>query len=613
MSWKKEKASYIEMKIHRAVNVDNGKHWPRDANCDMPDADQCRYFGVRKKPGAVVVSVGKPSIVRYQTATYHPFSKGNAVMQQNDDVSTPVANFQPLIVGLYENIYMDQPSEYWISIEIDIDGERKPFSIMRKNYINLAKEIKREYPNCCIYKDTEFCKMAADLYGEACKRIVLRKIYYFGGWHNVDHRLVFLHAGKKNVFSDILLSVKREEVAHFLPNYWQISSEKDKLNILLLYALWASVAKFYELSNIDGLRSVLYISAPTGTGKTTVAKVLVKALLKPDGKVGLRFDDTNASLEESLISNKDRPVLVDDFYAKGSKYEDAVARSKVSNITRIVGDGAVKGKMGPDRKPLPDRKYRGAVIATGEYIDLNTQSSYLRCWVMNFPAKSIFFNESLGVLQKTSIAKSFLSAWIAYLEKEQVCICENLSHWHDEAICQVRKRYPKEYPRFQSNVAAFLVLARLFCNFCQIWELPIDSGSIISSIWKEADEQLILLREVSPEQLFKNAVEEALDNAYLRIASNEDLFKTSEYDGFLRDDIIWIITARLDKVIESYAERKSYGVKFNENLKNSLMERGILYKGEPGYNVKYSKNRSVEPKRPRLYKINKEMFYCERN
>ena len=172
MSWKKEKPSYIEMNIPLALSVAKGKHWPRDDNHDMTDDGQCRHFAVRKKPGAVVVSVDKSTVVTYQTAAYHPLIKGNAVIQQqNEEVATSIANFELLIVGLYEHLYVDQPSEHWISIEIDIDGECKTFSIMRKNYINLAKEIKREYPNCCINKDMEFYKMTAQLYGEACKRI----------------------------------------------------------------------------------------------------------------------------------------------------------------------------------------------------------------------------------------------------------------------------------------------------------------------------------------------------------------------------------------------------------------------------------------------------------
>mgnify|MGYP000697733520 CR=1 FL=1 len=83
--------------------------------------------------------------------------------------------------------------------------------------------------------------------------------------------------------------------------------------LVLLYSLSAYTAYFYEKCKIDGLRSVLYLSAPTGTGKTSVAKILASAILNDGEKAILRFDDTIASLEESLFENRDMLVLVDDF------------------------------------------------------------------------------------------------------------------------------------------------------------------------------------------------------------------------------------------------------------------------------------------------------------
>lgn len=70
-------------------------------------------------------------------------------------------------------------------------------------------------------------------------------------------------------------------------------------------------------------------------------------------------------------------------------------------ITRIIGDGRIKGKMGANRKLLPDRKYRGGIIATGEFIDLNTHSSYLRCWQLKFEANSINLDDNLSQLQQS--------------------------------------------------------------------------------------------------------------------------------------------------------------------------------------------------------------------
>lgn len=78
----------------------------------------------------------------------------------------------------------------------------------------------------------------------------------------------------------------------------------------------------------------------------------------------------------------------------------------------------IKGKMGANRKPLPDRKYRGGVIATGEFIDLNTHSSYLRCWIVNLGANSINFSYELSTLQRNSnLARAFFHCGSGGLKK----------------------------------------------------------------------------------------------------------------------------------------------------------------------------------------------------
>jgi hypothetical protein len=123
------------------------------------------------------------------------------------------------------------------------------------------------------------------------------------------------------------------------------------------------------------------------------------------------------------------------------------------------------------------------------------------------------------------------------------------------------------------------------------------------AILREADDQLRLLRGISPEAIFEAALTEAFDNAYLRIAESENEFKKHECDGFNDGQGLFIITARLETIVTKYAEKQGYGMKLNEGLKNSLADKGILIKTGNTFNLKYSKNREIEPKRPRLYKL----------
>lgn len=613
MGWKKKETIYEIESIESQKVIEENQRWPVNTIFENDISNmqykhfktihRCAYDLVDRNNYSVIVKNGGFQEQKHIESYLNIMSKNI----EDNDVDM-IANFEIVITDIFKKVYLDGSCISCVTVEIEIENSRMFLTILLEEYKNSGNAIRKKYPQCYIYDYNLFNQKMSDRYKEASNNIIQHKIYYFGGWYKTEKRLMFLHSGRKDVFADIELRFKKEEAKLFIPNYWKVSNEKNKLVILLLYSLWANLAKFYELNNINGLRTILYLSAPTGTGKTTIAKIFVKALLKEDVKSELRFDDTKASLEESIINSRDRICLVDDFYAKGTKYEDADFRSKASAITRIVGDGSVKGKMGPDRKPLPDRKYRGSVIATGEYIDLNTQSSYLRCWLLDFPSNSIFFNENLGFLQKQPyIAKSFLSGWVLYLEENQDMILKELCHWHDEALANVRVRYPKTYARFQSNVATFLVLKILFVKYCKNLDFMIDEDEdeITEAIWCEADNQIQILTGVAPEQIFKEALEEALDNAYLRIAVTEEDFKNSEYDGFYEKGTICIITAKLDKIIQQFAERKNYGIRFNTTLKKSLAEMNIIYKTESAFNSRYSKDRHVEPRRPRIYKINR--------
>ena len=87
----------------------------------------------------------------------------------------------------------------------------------------------------------------------------------------------------QNVSSKITLSGTANEAREFFYLFMKISIEPEKMLLVLLYSLSAYTAYFYEKCKIDGLRSVLYLSAPTGTGKTSVAKILASAILN-DGE-----------------------------------------------------------------------------------------------------------------------------------------------------------------------------------------------------------------------------------------------------------------------------------------------------------------------------------------
>lgn len=521
-----------------------------------------------------------------------------------DDKVIDVANFECVIISEVTEVTKDSTIIY-IEVAVIFKSERLTLQIEKSLLHNLKKRIIQEFPQCYIYNDNSFQEYISNLYGNSNNRDS-STFYRFSGWYQLSNKHIFFNNSMQNVSSKVTLSGTANEAREFFYLFMKISIEPEKMLLILLYSMSAYTAYFYEKCKIDGLRSVLYLSAPTGTGKTSVAKILASAILNDNEKSILRFDDTIASLEESLFNSRDILALVDDFYAKGNKFDDQSFKAKASAITRIVGDGMIKGKMGANRKPLPDRKYRGGVIATGEFIDLNTHSSYLRCWIVNLGANSINFSYELSTLQRNSnLARAFFSLWIWWLEKNQDDILRLLKTQQEFYFSVCRKKFIDPYPRFSSNVATFLTINQFFSQFCREYDFSYDTNQAYYAILSEAEAQLQMLQQFSPIKIVIKAIQDSIDNAYLNLAENENDFCTNNYDGFFTSDKIIVITAKLEEIIEKYTNKMNFGLKFTAALKEELARKNILEEKNGETNFKFTKARLVSPKRPRIYKINK--------
>lgn len=552
-----------------------------------------KYFGELANP-----KYQKTSIEHLEQQVALPIT-----LRHNSVKSSMMANFDIMIESKIIEKAADNVSKIYLDLKIRWQDKILPLRIDFEDFSNLQKIIVKKYPQCIIYEYMNFNNLMAEKYGIfENSSLPVNIIYLFGGWTKEQGKLIFLNNARKNVESNLSLFANVENAKNFLTYFMNVSSSPSKLIIILLYAMYAYFAVFYDILKIDGLRSLLYVSAPTGTGKTSLIKIVSSAILEEDTKPLLRFDDTLASLEESLANSLDRITLIDDFYAKGTKWDDNSFKSKASAITRIIGDGMIRGKMGANRKPREDRKYRGGIIATGEFIDLNTFSSYLRCWIVNFKNGEIYFNDYLSELQQSPIlAKSFFSLWIQWLEVHQEFILNTLPAIHQKILSQKIAYSPKMYPRLRSNLSAFLVLNHYFNLFSNKFALGISSSDFYGSIQQEFRNQLRLLEEMSPVQMVVTALEEAVDNAFLKLADEEYDFRQFNFDGFISGDQLYIITSRFENVIENFAQKNNYGLKFDTNLKEALNAKNIMEKIGNAFNIKYSKNRMVDPKRPRMY------------
>ena len=568
--------------------------------------------------GTVQLDLSKP----YQLRTFTPSLTTSTTEVLDGAVEShkakkAIANFLVNLVG--KTITYISETEKKVSVDVILEmlegagqGRMIEFSIPLEEYSSMSKFLRKTYPQCVVYNDEAFCELLAKKFGEIDEQMgdIISYRYNFGGWvSSPDGKLHFLDSSQPNVESDVLLKFDIEKAKGFLPIYRQLAEDKGKLAILLLFALWSGFAKFFEVCGLDlkGLRAALYISAPTGTGKTTLASIFTRALLKDPRKNSIRFEDTAANIEEQLLAGRDIPILIDDFYAQGTKVADAENERKASAVMRVAGDGQIRGKLGPDRKLRPDRLYRGSIICTGEYLALNTHSSILRCWQVFFCKGGISLGEEMGFLSShIDITRSFLSEWIRYLEVNQDSIIKRLPEVLNRCEDLSRKALIGcKYARLETNLAALLTVASFFNDFC-IQQLGIVPEQQLSNLLVEqAKDQLKSIEVLAPVTVWKKAMFDAVESGKLNIAVDENDFINTQTDGFFDPTgVLHCISGRLDKAVDSYAYDNRVGLKRTATLVKDLTDAGIIMlspKGDCTY--KYSKNRKNSPHRPRMYAI----------
>lgn len=640
MSWKQKNIddipkttlvtkSYTEEEKRQAINTINLLHQLTE---EIPIHDtvwkrpnKMQYTSYNIEQGDEILLFRKPSLFDIDR-----INVDLAKTTLNDDVTVPSNEFywndnRQYLYKVYNNEVVDIANFYiksiksikliedmnikqnLIGISIVCKHKTEYLEILQEKFSDLKTEIAKKVPQCIVCEPKFFQKYAADMFGYL-KPENTEFHYKRQGWYKENNVLHFFNNTMKNVESSLSLKPDEHQAQKFLDHFMSLSDDIGKLSVILSYSLNTYLAAFYEEVKLESCKCVLYISAPTGTGKTTLVKILSKALLNKEGRDVLRFEDTIASLEESLFQARDQLIVIDDFYAKGNKYDDQSFKKKASDITRIIGDGYIKGKMGADRKPLPDRKYRGGIIATGEYIDLNTYSSYLRCWILKLKANSIKFEKHLDILQnEPDIAKGFYSLWIKWLEDNQDDILSALDSLRKEGNYKLSGMISvNKHKRFLNNAVCLITGLQLFENFIKTYNLYCDMDRIINSFLEEIHIELRLLEEVSPENIIISALKVAIDDNILDIALNKDIFSQGKYDGYYDDEFLFISTSKLDNIVKNYADKENYGVKFDSNVKEQLVRAGYLEKFGNNYYTRYSKNMPGST-RPRLYKINRKV------
>lgn len=504
-----------------------------------------------------------------------------------------LSNFAVSIVEV-RTIVKETGDERWLKLEIVTRRESFLIEVTYAKYVNLKEFLGAQHPECAIYQTAhafrQYLHWVADNELEAARKAT---VYYKHGWTNVAGKQVYLHGNLPNVVSNVKLEPDRDKAAQFLQLYGGLINDGESRDVLLLYCLYAYVAGLFEQLGSIGCRSVLCITAPTGSYKTAVATVLASAL---NPNPVLRFDDTEASIEENLMAARDLLILQDDFYPHGDKSSVTAFKRKAMKVARIIGDGRAPGKMGQDRKPLADRAYFGGVLLTGEILDLTSHSSYLRSLCVSWD-KRFINTDILTILQRDgTLGKAFFSCWIDYIQKNVELF--------DMLLQESARKYDGS-ARMGNNLQALCITAELFSDFASTLGFSINITSMMKNIQCVISKTENLAMNFSPAEVAIRALMEAIENGPLVIVADKETFMKVAADGYYEgDSTIYLISSRADDIVSRYAASHGCVASFDANVKAELAERGFLKKTGSAFTVKLTKNRKVSPMRPQMLEIN---------
>lgn len=504
-----------------------------------------------------------------------------------------LSNFAVSIVEV-RTIVKETGDERWLKLEIVTRRESFLIEVTYAKYVNLKEFLGAQHPECAIYQTAhafrQYLHWVADNELEAARKAT---VYYKHGWTNVAGKQVYLDGNLPNVVSNVKLEPDRDKAAQFLQLYGGLINDGESRDVLLLYCLYAYVAGLFEQLGSIGCRSVLCITAPTGSYKTAVATVLASAL---NPNPVLRFDDTEASIEENLLAAKDLLILQDDFYPHGDKSAVAAFKRKAMKVARIIGDGRAPAKMGQDRKPLGNRSYHGGVVITGEILDLTSHSSYLRSLCIRWN-KGFINTDTLTILQRDeTLAKAFFSSWIDYVQKNveilQMLVANPLCNYGGAA-------------RMESSFKALGIIAELFSDFANSIGHHVDYAVMINHVLAAIRTTESMANDFSPAEVAIRALMEAIENGPLVIVADKETFMQAAADGYYEGDgTVYLIGSRADDIVSRYAASHGCVASFDANVKAELAERGFLKKTGSAFTVKFTKNRKVSPMRPQMLEIN---------
>jgi hypothetical protein len=300
--------------------------------------------------------------------------------------------------------------------------------------------------------------------------------------------------------------------------------QKDGVGLVLLGGVMRATLCHFMPATLS-----IYLQGTTGTFKSAFAGVL-------QGFWGIKFDGANLpanwsstgnALEKTAFLAKDALLIVDDFVARGTRYEVAKTHANAERLLRAQGNQAGRSRMTSKAELRNAFHPRGIILATGEDIP-NGHSLQARLVIVNV-ARGAIDTTVLSGLQKLArdgaLAKVMASfvRWLA-MESKQNTLLECI----DMALEIDRENIGASgHARTQDNLANLLMGLRVFLDFAD------DAGEVSPQVTQGfmdvatdaacalAELQAAIDREASDAQRFVELIRAAVSSGKAHIERSD--------------------------------------------------------------------------------------------
>ena len=313
----------------------------------------------------------------------------------------------------------------------------------------------------------------------------------------------------------------------------------------------------------------LYVHALYSSGKTAT----ITAMTNPWGAETLSFEDTEASLTQSLKECRDLPMLVDDM----SKYTRPGMIAKAERLARLAGDPgtAAKKMRGPER-------YKEGVncltILSGEKAPPLQQSSYVRMLILNFQPDYVNWQELTKLQHEKPTLTTFWVRFLQYIMEQQDLFAQldNAFLRHRESVLEPFRKNAMSN-RYAEMYAWLMSAWELLTQFCA------SHGSQLPDLNIKAELQQMMIAQnlrygiKPPTEMFLLALSDLLERNQLTQISYDDAKEGKPFDIIRYSAEWWLKSKTVYQKVQSYYEEQDADFNYSEaQIRKDLAEKGLL-------------------------------------